>query len=115
MEHELARAEAEIKKLIQSIKDGNPGTVLRDEAIRLEAQRTDLRARLERAAEPPPLLHPNMADLYRDNVRQLAQGLQQEESRTEAAEPFEAWSTRSSSRRKARRSQSSYRGIWPRC
>jgi len=89
MEHELARAEAEIKKLIQSIKDGNPGTVLRDEAIRLEAQRTDLRARLE--------------------------GLQQEESRTEAAEPFEAWSTRSSSRRKARRSQSSYRGIWPRC
>ena len=86
MEHELARVEVEIKKLIQSIKDGVPGTVLRDEAIRLEAQRTDLRARLERAVEPPPLLHPNMADLYREKVTQLARALQHEESRAEAAD-----------------------------
>jgi hypothetical protein len=69
-----------------AIKDGVPGAVLKDEAIRLEAQRTELRARLERAAEPPPLLHPNMADLYREKVTQLARGLQHEESRTEAAE-----------------------------
>ena len=85
-EHELARVEAEIKKLIQSIKDGIPGTVLRDEAVRLEAQRNDLRGRLERAAEPPPLLHPNMADLYREKVTQLARGLEHEDSRAEAAE-----------------------------
>ena len=69
-EHELARVEAEIKKLIQSIKDGVSGAVLKDEAIRREAQRTELRARLERAAEPPPLLHSNMADLRRSrNLR----------------------------------------------
>ena len=85
-EHELARVEAEIKKLIQSIKDGVPGGVVRDEAIRLEALQNELRSRLERAAEPPPLLHPNMADLYHQKVTQLAQGLQHEESRTQAAE-----------------------------
>jgi DNA invertase Pin-like site-specific DNA recombinase len=85
-EHELARVEAEIKKLIQSIKDGVPGAFLKDEAIRLDAQRTDLRSRLERAIEPPPLLHPNMADLYREKVTRLAGGLEHEESRTEAAE-----------------------------
>jgi hypothetical protein len=46
----------------------------------------ELRGRLDRAAEPPPLLHPNMADLYREKVTQLAQGLQHDESRTGAAE-----------------------------
>ncbi|MBI3491814.1 MAG: recombinase family protein [Acidobacteria bacterium] len=85
-EHELTRVEAEIKKLIQSIKDGVPGSVLKDEAIRLEAQKSELRTRLDRAAEPPPLLHPNMGDLYREKVTQLAHGLQHEESRTQAAE-----------------------------
>src|SRR5207244_3614664 len=40
MERDLARVEAEIKRLIQSIKDGIPGTVLKEEAIRLEAQNT---------------------------------------------------------------------------
>jgi DNA repair exonuclease SbcCD ATPase subunit len=86
MEQELARVEAEIKKLIQSIKDGVPGAMLKDEAIRLEARKTDLRARLERAVEPPPLLHPNMADLYREKVTQLARALQNEDSRTQAAD-----------------------------
>jgi site-specific DNA recombinase len=59
---------------------------VRDEAIRLEARRNELRARLDRAAEPPPLLHLKMADLYRQKVTQLARGLEREESRTQAAE-----------------------------
>jgi hypothetical protein len=54
--------------------------------IALEGQQTDLCARLERAAQPPPLLHPNMADLYREKVIQLARGLEFEESRIGAAE-----------------------------
>lgn len=85
-EHELARVETAIQTLVQSIKDGVPGAVLRDEAIRLDERRTELKGRLARAVEPPPLLHSNMADLYREKVLHLARALQHEESRTEAAE-----------------------------
>ena len=63
-----------------------PASIVKDALIALEAQQTELRARLDRSAQPPPLLHPNMADLYREKVTQLARGLEHEESRTAAAE-----------------------------
>jgi len=85
-ERELRRVQAEIGKLVQALKDGVPASIVKDPLIALEAQQTQLRARLDRAAQPPPLLHPNMADLYREKVTQLARGLEHEESRTGAAE-----------------------------
>ena len=85
-ERELARVQAEIGKLIQALKDGVPASIVKDPLIALEAQQTELRGRLERSAQPPPLLHPNMADLYREKVTQLARGLEHEESRTAAAD-----------------------------
>ena len=85
-ERELGRVQAEIGKLIQALKDGVPASIVKDPLIALEAQQTELRARLDRSAQPPPLLHPNMADLYREKVTQLARGLEHEESRTAAAE-----------------------------
>ena len=85
-ERELRRVEAEIGKLVQALKDGVPASIVKDPLIALEAQQTKLRAGLDRLAQPPPLLHPNMADLYRDKVTQLARGLEHEESRTGAAE-----------------------------
>ena len=85
-ERELRRVQAEIGKLIQALKDSVPASIVKDPLIALETQTTELRARLERAAQPPPLLHPNMADLYREKVTQLARALEHEESRTGAAE-----------------------------
>ena len=85
-ERELRRVEAEVGKLIQALKDGVPASIVKDPLIALEAQQTELRSRLERATQPPPLLHPNMADLYREKVTQLARALEHEESRTGAAE-----------------------------
>jgi site-specific DNA recombinase len=85
-ERELRRVQAEIGKLVQALKDGVPASIVKDPLIALEAQQTELRARFDRAAQPPPLLHPNMADLYREKVTQLARGLEHEESRTGAAE-----------------------------
>ena len=85
-ERELARVQAEIGKLIQALKDGVPASIVKDPLIALEAQQTELRGRLERSAQPPPLLHPNMADLYREKVTQLARGLEDAESRTAAAD-----------------------------
>ncbi len=41
---------------------------------------------LEAADEPPPLLHPSMADLYRTKVEELAAALQREDTRLEASE-----------------------------
>jgi len=38
------------------------------------------------ANEPPSLLHPSMADLYRTKVQQLAEALRREDARTEASE-----------------------------
>jgi site-specific DNA recombinase len=85
-ERDLCRVQAEIGKLIQALKDGVPASIVKDPLITLEAQQTELRARLDRSVQPPPLLHPNMADLYREKVTQLARGLEHEESRTAAAE-----------------------------
>ena len=85
-ERELRRVEAEIGKLVQALKDGVPASIVKDPLIALEAQQTKLRAGLDRLIQSPPLLHPNMADLYREKVTQLARGLEHEESRTGAAE-----------------------------
>jgi site-specific DNA recombinase len=85
-ERDLCRVQVEIGKLIQALKDGVPASIVKDSLIALETQQTELRARLNRSVQPPPLLHPNMADLYREKVTQLARGLEQEESRTAAAE-----------------------------
>ena len=88
-ERELRRVQAEIGKLVQALKDGVPASIVKDPLIALEAQQTDLRARLDRAAQPPPLLHHNLA-LYREKVTQLARALENEESRTGAAEALRA-------------------------
>lgn len=70
----------------QAAPGGVPLAPVKEPLIALEVQQTELRARLDRAIKPPPLLHPNMADLYREKVTQLARGLEHEDSRTAAAE-----------------------------
>jgi site-specific DNA recombinase len=51
-------------------------------AVRREA----LKVKLAAADEPPPLLHPEMARIYRTKVTELATALQAPESRIEATE-----------------------------
>jgi AmiR/NasT family two-component response regulator len=87
-ERELRRVQSEIAKLVQALKDNVPASIVKDPLIALEKQQSDLRARLERAAQPPPVLHPHMADLYREKVIELAKGLEFEESRIGAVEAF---------------------------
>lgn len=52
----------------------------------LTARRDELQQQIKTAHEPPPLLHPSMADLYRTKVEELADALQREDSRLEASE-----------------------------
>jgi site-specific DNA recombinase len=82
---ELDRVQRDIQKVIQAIKDGFVGADLKAEWNALQEGKTALQARLETADEPPPLLHPSIADLYRSKVEELAAALQREDTRLEAS------------------------------
>ena len=66
--------------------DGVAPSEVKDEMNANAARREELKAKLAAADEPPPLLHPGMADLYRQKVTALAQALEHPETRTEASE-----------------------------
>jgi site-specific DNA recombinase len=83
---DLERVKRDIEGVIEAIKNGFAGPDLKVEWDALQARRTALQAKLEAANEPPPLLHPSMADLYRARVENLASALQREDTRLEASE-----------------------------
>jgi site-specific DNA recombinase len=85
-EREIERIEARRKKLVESIMDGVPASEVRDELKVNALRREALQAKVAAADEPPPLLHPEMARIYRTKVTELARALQQPESRVEATE-----------------------------
>jgi hypothetical protein len=85
-EREIERIEARRKKLVESIMDGVPASEVRDELKANALRREALQAKVAAADEPPPLLHPEMASLYRQKVTTLAQALERSETRTEATE-----------------------------
>jgi site-specific DNA recombinase len=85
-EREIERIEVRRKKLVESIMDGVPASEVRDELTANAFRREELRAKVAAADAPPPLLHPNMAGLYRQKVTTLAQALDHPETRTEASE-----------------------------
>ena len=60
--------------------------MLKDRMADLQARKEALLALVAVAGEPPPLLHPSMADLYRSKVEELAGALQREDTRLEASE-----------------------------
>ncbi len=86
---ELGTVEREIRKLVQAIKDGVSALSIKDELLSLEARKTELQSRLD-APEMPELLHPRMADVYREKVKNLCGALEAEESRTGAADAIRA-------------------------
>ena len=83
---DLEKTEREIGRLIEAIKAGVPGAAVKDEMAVLEARRVELLARLEAAPPSMPRLHPNLAELYRQKVTNLAEALNDEHTRLEAAE-----------------------------
>jgi hypothetical protein len=59
---------------------------LKDELLDLERRKADIEDRLTQAPEPMPRFHPNLAEVYRQKVANLAESLNQESTRAEAAE-----------------------------
>jgi hypothetical protein len=84
-ERELERVQNDIRRVIEAIKNGFAGPDLKTEWDALQERKTALQARLDSADEPPPLLHPGMAELYRQKVTDLAQALEHPDTRTEVA------------------------------
>ena len=83
---EFERLERERSKLVQSILDGVPGSVLKDDATRIEKRKRELESLLANTKEAPPLFHPNMAKRYHEEVQRLIESLNEEDHRAEAAE-----------------------------
>lgn len=84
---EVERIGARIKKLLNLMLDDEVAVDEGKAEIKnLDARRKELQAQLETADEPLPLLHPEMAELYRQKVTTLAQALEHPETRTEATE-----------------------------
>jgi len=83
---ELERVRREIEKVIDAIVQGYAGPELKARNDSLQERKEALLAQLAAADEPPPLLHPSMADLYRSKVEQLAAALRLDDTRLEASE-----------------------------
>ncbi|MDP6951228.1 MAG: recombinase family protein [Alphaproteobacteria bacterium] len=84
--NELTRIERQIGSLIEAIKDGLYQPSMKAELDNLEARKAQLIDQQARAQVPPPLLHPNMAELYREKVSELHAALNSDDRRTEAAD-----------------------------
>ena len=82
---ELARLTKQREDIIQAIKDGVPATEVKDDLAGIVMRREELETLLAGTKEEPVLLHPNMAAQYRKQVANLAQVLNREENRGEAA------------------------------
>ena len=63
-----------------------PASEVKNDLARIAARREELEAMLEGTTEEPVLLHPNMAAHYRAQVARLAEALNAEENRAEAAD-----------------------------
>ena len=70
-----SRLEARRKKLVESIMEGVPGSEVKDELIAIDARREQLQRQHSAIKEPKPLLHPEMAAIYRAKVTELARAL----------------------------------------
>jgi site-specific DNA recombinase len=83
---DLEKTEREIRRLIEAIKAGVPGDIIKGEMTTLETRRSDLLGQLETAPPPAPRLHPSIAEIYRQKIVNLGKALNDERRRAEAAE-----------------------------
>ena len=86
MHAELAKIERETDRIVQAICDGVPGSKVKDRMTELETRKIEIEAKLANADTPPPLMHPNMAGYYREQVSKLRDALDHPDNRTEAAD-----------------------------
>ncbi len=76
---ELDRVRQQLERLVDAIANGASIIALQSRLSALETRRIALDGELATYASPAPLLHPNLADVYRSRVEQLATTLEAED------------------------------------
>jgi site-specific DNA recombinase len=91
MRAELPRIDRELDKLMKLIlasDDIDASKRVMKQMKELETRKEYLEKVLAEAVEPPPLLHPNVAEIYRQRISTLYESLQSEGGKAETAEAF---------------------------
>jgi site-specific DNA recombinase len=83
-ERELERVVRRLDGLIEAIADGLRTPGMKSKLEELEARKETLQAALAAAPAPLPLLHPDLAELYRRKVGELHEALADPVTRDEA-------------------------------
>ncbi|WP_373317622.1 recombinase family protein, partial [Gluconobacter frateurii] len=89
MRNEIPRIDRDLDKLLNLIlasDDIEASKRVMKKMTALEARKEELEQKVANTEEPPPLLHPNMADIYQQRIASLYESLQADETKTEAAE-----------------------------
>jgi len=68
------------------VADGADALSLNAKIKELEASRLNLQEQLDNTADPEPLIHPNLAEVYRDKVENLSALLNDQDYKAEAFE-----------------------------
>ena len=82
---EATKLERERQQIIKSISDGVPGELLRDRAVYVQTRRTELETILASTKEETVLFHPNMANRYHMEIRNLVATLSDPHTKQQAA------------------------------
>jgi site-specific DNA recombinase len=75
---EIKRIDRELDTLLDLILKGGAADRINEKMVKLEGRKKHLESFLVEVAEPPPLLHPNMAHHYRVQVTELHEALQED-------------------------------------
>jgi site-specific DNA recombinase len=73
-------------RLISASDDVEASKRVMRQVTEMERQEDELEAKLTEAEEPPPLLHPNLAEVYRERLDSLSRALGRPDTREEAAD-----------------------------
>ncbi|MCM2443533.1 hypothetical protein HGO34_28015 [Agrobacterium vitis] len=83
---EIKRIDRELDTLLDLILKGGAADRINAKMVALEARKKELAGFLDGAEEPPPLLHPNLAKYYHEEIAALHRQLGNEETRALAAD-----------------------------
>ena len=72
MRRELERVDRQIKRLVDAILDGADATSINAKLKALEVEQARLKSELALSSDEQPLLHPNLASIYRARVEVLS-------------------------------------------
>ena len=83
---ELEKIQTEQKKLIEAIKAGIPGEMVKDEMLALKERQSAITEKLKVTPAPTPRLHPNLSLIYKNKVANLIDALNNDDTISEANE-----------------------------